>query len=155
MKINFWKQKPDVSGCFCPEWKGLKGFTICTAHAHTLTSDKKNNSRRATEGGSFFMHCGWGLKRLLNWIITTARYVNSVPRQLSETSWLGQRQITGQWWCPNCPGPNASLRAGEGLEVVRGFPAQMQMRHGANYLIAMKLGGREFIQTGLQSLFWQ
>lgn len=62
----------------------------------------------------------------------------------------------GQRRCPNCPGPSASL-GGEGgggkgyaagdrwgrwgvylKRAPRGFPAQMQMRHGTNYLIGMK-----------------
>lgn len=50
----------------------------------------------------------------------------------------------GQRWCPNCPGPSASLGGErEGSGGPRGFLVQMQMRHGSNYLIGMKWGGKE------------
>lgn len=63
------------------------------------------------------------------------------------------RQIMRQRWCPNCPGPSASLKGGgKGGEAFEkgerrgggGFPAHMQMRHGTNYLIGMKWVGARF-----------
>ena len=45
-----------------------------------------------------------------------------------------QCQSGGEWGVRGGPGK----KRGGGT---RGFPAQMQMRHGTNYLIGMELGG--------------
>lgn len=81
-----------------------------------------------------------------------AWYVTSAGCRQAVASWLRHRQIMRQRWCPNCPGPSASLKGGEGWgglwerrkEGGGGFPAHMQMRHGTNYLIGMKWVGARF-----------